>query len=175
MSKQTDPPSPLLEAYLARRDDMRRYFLARLGSGADVEDLVQDLYLKVRDLPADEIRNPAAFLYRLASNLMLDRLRYRRSAGARDAAWRSLHHVSVGTADVVDAPDAEAGFIARQRLDRVSEALKTLSPQTQRVFQLHKFDGLTHAETAARLRISRSAVEKHISAALKHLMIRVGR
>lgn len=175
MSDELDPSSGLLATYLARRDDMRRYFLARLGSGADVEDLVQDLYLKVRDMPAGEIRNPAAFLYRLASNLMLDRLRHRRSTVARDAAWRSTHHVSVGAQDIVDAPDAEAALIARQRLDRLSEALKTLSPQTQRVFQLHKFDGLSHAETAARLRISRSAVEKHISAALKHLMIRVGR
>lgn len=175
MSDELDPSSGLLATYLARRDDMRRYFLARLGSGVDVEDLVQDLYLKVRDMPANEIRNPAAFLYRLASNLMLDRLRHRRSTVARDAAWRSTHHVSVGAQDIVDAPDAEAVLIARQRLDRLSEALKTLSPQTQRVFQLHKFDGLSHAETAARLRISRSAVEKHISAALKHLMIRVGR
>ena len=127
-SSHSDPPNPLLATYLARRDDMRRYFLARLGSGADVEDLVQDLYLKVRDLPADEICHPAAFLYRLASNLMLDRLRHRRSANARDAAWRRSHHASIGADDVVDAPDAETVFIARQRLDRVSEALKTLSP-----------------------------------------------
>jgi RNA polymerase sigma-70 factor (ECF subfamily) len=40
---------------------------------------------------------------------------------------------------------------------------------------LHKFDGLTHAETAARMGISRSAVEKHVSLALGHLLKRVGR
>ncbi|WP_309606368.1 sigma-70 family RNA polymerase sigma factor [Phenylobacterium sp.] len=170
----SESPGPLLEAYLRRRDDLRRYFLARLGPAADVEDLVQDLYFKVRDLPAEEILNPAAFLYRLASNLMLDRLRYRHSTGVRDAAWRRTHHVSIGAVDIVDAPDAEAEVIARQRLARLAEALTTLSPRTQRVFQLHKFDGLSHSETAARLGISRSAVEKHVSLALKHLMIRVG-
>ena len=65
-------------------------------------------------------------------------------------------------------------MIARQRLEKLSKALETLSPVTQRVFRLHKFEGLTHAETAERMGISRSAVEKHVSLALGHLLKRVG-
>ena len=34
---------------------------------------------------------------------------------------------------------------------------------------MHKFDGLSHAEIAARLGISRSGVEKHIAVAMVHL------
>jgi DNA-directed RNA polymerase specialized sigma24 family protein len=86
--------SPLLASYLERRADMRRFFLAKLGPDADVEDLVQDLYLKVIALQDEPVNNPPAFLYRLASNLMLDRLRQRRRAGARDADWRSTHQTS---------------------------------------------------------------------------------
>lgn len=168
-------PSPLLASYLERRDDLRRFFQARLGPTADVDDLVQELFIKVQDLPGDDIVNPAAYLYRLASNLMLDRLRAAKRGGARDAEWRRTNHASVGTLDVADAPDAEAEVIARQRLQRLTEALAALAPTTQQVFKLHKFDGLSHAETAARMGISRSAVEKHVSLALKHLLIRVGR
>lgn len=171
----SDGSSPLLTSYLERRDDMRRFFLAKLGANADVEDLVQDLYLKVISLQDEAVTNPPAFLYRLASNLMLDRLRQSRRAGMRDADWRSSHQTSVGSVDVVDAPDAEAAVIARLRLEKVMTALSALSPRTQRIFKLHKIDGLSYVETAAALGISKSAVEKQISLALSHLHSRVTR
>ncbi len=167
--------SPLAAAYLERRDDMRRFFLARLGGRGDVEDLVQELYLKVQAVTEEPIENPPAYLYRLASNLMLDRLRRAKRAGARENEWRQANHTTVGALDVAEEPDAESAVIARQRLEKIAEALKTLSPVTQQVFRLHKFEGLTHAETAARMGISRSSVEKHVSLALGHLLKRVGR
>ncbi|USQ93923.1 RNA polymerase sigma factor [Caulobacter sp. RL271] len=167
--------SPLATTYLERRDDMRRFFLARLGGRGEVEDLVQELYLKVQAVTEDPIENPSAYLYRLASNLMLDRLRQARRSGARETEWRRTHHATVGALDVADTPDAESAVIARQRLEKLASALETLAPLTQRVFRLHKFEGLTHAETAARLGISRSAVEKHVSLALGHLVKKVGR
>ena len=52
--------SPLASAYLERRDDMRRFFLARVGGRGDVEDLVQELYLKVRAVTDTSIENPSA-------------------------------------------------------------------------------------------------------------------
>ncbi|AVQ04485.1 RNA polymerase subunit sigma-24 [Caulobacter segnis] len=170
-----DRSSPLLASYLERRADMRRYFLAKLGPDADVEDLVQDLYLKVLGLGDAAVTNPPAFLYRLASNLMLDRLRQGRRARMRDADWRSSHHASLGAVDIVDAPDAESVVIARLRLEKVMAALSALSPRTQRIFKLHKIDGLSYVETAAALGISKSAVEKQISLALGHLHSRVTR
>lgn len=175
MKDASPAPSPLATVYLERREHMRRFFLARLGGRGDVEDLVQELYLKVQSVTEDPIENPQAYLYRLASNLMLDRLRQARRAGARDTEWRRTNHATVGALDIADTPDAESAVIARQRLEKLSRALESLSPVTQRVFRLHKFDGLTHAETAARMNISRSAVEKHVSLALSHLVKRVGR
>jgi RNA polymerase sigma-70 factor (ECF subfamily) len=167
--------SPLAAAYLERREDMRRFFVARLGGRGDVEDLVQELYLKVQAVTDEPIDNPPAYLYRLASNLMLDRLRRAKRAGERETEWRRNNHATVGTLDVADVPDAESAVIARQRLEKISQALATLSPTTQKIFRLHKFEGLTHVETAERLGISRSAVEKHVSLALGHLLKRVGR
>lgn len=167
--------SPLASAYLERRDDMRRFFLARLGGRGDVEDLVQELYLKVQAVAEGPIDNPPAYLYRLASNLMLDRLRQARRTSARETEWRRTHHASIGDQDVSDTPDAESAVMARQRLEKLSSALEVLAPLTQEVFRLHKFEGLSHAQTAERLGISRSAVEKHVSLALSHLVTRVGR
>jgi RNA polymerase sigma-70 factor (ECF subfamily) len=137
--------------------------------------MVQELYLKVQSVADAPIDNPPAYLYRLASNLMLDRLRQAKRSGARETEWRRTHHASVGALDVSDTPDAESAVIARQRLEKLSLALETLAPLTQKVFRLHKFEGLSHVQTAERLGISRSAVEKHVSLALGHLVAKVGR
>jgi len=166
----------LLDAYLARQEELRRYFNARLNQASDVDDLMQDLYLKVAAAPpVDEIRSPGAYLYRLASNVMLDRLRQRRRAVARDSDWRRLYHVTTPLEDAADLPSAETAAAARQHLSRVVEALDALPPMTQQIFRLHKFEGLSHAETATRVGISRSSVEKHMMEALRHLTAKVGR
>src|SRR6516164_3593014 len=89
-------PNDLLDAYLSRRDDLVRFFAARLRSMAAAEDLVQDLYVRVASLDSDEpVENPSAYLYRLASNLMLDRLRSDRRSGARDSAWVQTQRLEV--------------------------------------------------------------------------------
>ena len=169
-------PSPLLEAYLSRQADLRRYFIARLGQSGDVDDLMQDLYLKVAaTLVTNDIRNPGAYLYRLAGNVMLDRLRSRRRATNRDTDWRALYHVVTPFEDAADLPSAEAAAAARQQLRRLVSALDDLPSLTQKAFRLHKFEGLSHAETADRLGISRSSVEKHMMEALRRLAAVVGR
>ena len=167
--------SSLLDAYFDRREDLRRFFAARFGSPEQAEDLVQDLYLKVKAMdPAQPIDNPGGYLYRLAMNMMLDQTRAQSRSSVRDAAWRQVHHQTRGDEDVADEPDMEGALTARRRLAVLLAALDDLPLQTQRVFRLHKFEGLTHAETAARLGMSRRMVEKHISNALKKLLSRMG-
>lgn len=174
MDEQT--ANSLLAAYFDRRDDLKRFFLARTGSPTDAEDLLQELYLKVAAVHGrDEVRLPAAYLYRLASNLMLDRLRQQRRSVARDSEYRAATNVTVGAEDVADQPGADDAIAGRQRLARIVAALADLPARTQQVFRLHKFDGLSHAETAGKLGISRSAVEKHVSAALSYLLARIDR
>lgn len=167
-------PSLLVSVYLAKREDLKRYFTARLGSPEAAEDLVQDIYFKLRTAPAEEVRSPAAFLYRLGSNLMLDKLKQQRRASIRDGAWRASRTQSIGADDIADEPSADQALEARQRLERIVVALQDLSPACRRAFTLHKLQGLSHAETAAAMGVSRSAVEKHIIAAMQQLMSLLG-
>jgi RNA polymerase sigma factor (sigma-70 family) len=164
----------LIGLYMERRADLLRFFTMRLRSPAAAEDLVQDIYVRLSGLEQPpEIQNPMAYLYRLGSNLMLDRLRGERRTANRDGAWLDSQTTRVGLHEVSPEPSAEATVAARQRLALLTEALKDLSPQTQRVFRMHKFEGLSHPEVAAAIGISRSAVEKHMMAALKHLLARL--
>ena len=165
----------LVSIYLEKRDALLRHFTACLGSEAAAEDVVQDIYLKLRGLDPDTpVQNDVAFLYRLGSNVMLDRLRSRRRAAARENAWRDVRGSVIGGEEVVDEPAADEVAHGRQRFARMLAALEELPPQTRRIFRLHKLEGLSQAETAAALKVSLSTVEKHLRAALNHLVERLG-
>ncbi len=164
----------LVDTYLARRPDLVRFFTLRLRSATAAEDLVQDIYLRLSALdPGAEIHNPVGYLYRLGSNLMLDRLRGERRAAVREGAWLDSHSTRMGSEDISEAPSAERAVISRERLAAATAALRDLPEQTQRVFRMHKFEGMSHPEVAQALGISRSAVEKHVMAALKLLSSRL--
>ena len=171
---ESEGETSLLETYLARRPDLVRFFTQRLRSAAAAEDLVQDIYVRLAAQDSGvAIHNPVGYLYRLGSNLMLDRMRGERRTATRDSAWLDSQTMRIGAHEISSEPSAETTVAARQRLALLGEALKELSPQTQRVFRMHKFEGLSHPQVAAALGISRSAVEKHMMAALKHLLARL--
>lgn len=167
---------PLMAAYLQRRANLVRFLAARAGSLAVAEDLAQELYLKLagRTLSTErrggeEVGNPAALLYRMALNLMLDRARGEARSAARDTAWRQVVRAEIGGVDIADEPPADEAAASAQRLRQLVAAVRDLPPQAGRAFRLHKLEGLSHAETARAMGLSVKGVEKHISAALKAL------
>lgn len=164
-------PPGLLETYLDQREAMSRFFRARMGSEADVEDLLQELYLKVagHDPGHADIQSPRAYLYRLASNLLVDRWRAWQRSRARDSAWRMTTRTPGVAEDVDDAPSPEAVLLDRDRLDQLLQVIATLPQRTRTIFRLHKIEGVSHADVAKRLDISRSSVEKHMMDALRAL------
>lgn len=170
MADSTEPlGSPLMALYLSKRADLLRFFTARTSSRAEAEDIVQEIYLKISVSEPDALENAAAYLYRLGANVMLDRLRSRRRSVTRDDAYYQTFRSDVHGADAAEAPDPEAAIDASRRLARVMHAVQELPPQCKRVFVMHKIDGLSYAEVAQALGVSRSAVEKHMIAALKRL------
>jgi RNA polymerase sigma factor (sigma-70 family) len=165
----------LLETYFAQRGGLKRLLRARLGSEEEAEDLVQEMYLRLqRGSGSGDVQNPAGYLFKMALNLALDHQRARRRSSARDGQWVEVTRIRLGDDDVADLPSAETAYGAKQRLAVVMAAIEELPPHARRVFTMHKFEGLTHPEIAAKLGISRGTVEKHMTTALKHLIARVG-
>ena len=167
----------LLAVYLERRPALVRHFTARTRSPDFAEDIVQDIYVRLQALTeasAGEITSPVAFLYRVGGNLMLDGVRQRQRAAARDQAWSDVSGAVSDGVSVSDLPSPEDAAWARLKLDQVTAALEDLAPNARTALRLHRIEGLTHAEIAARMGVSRSSVEKYLSAALARLLDRVG-
>ncbi len=58
---------------------------------------------------------------------------------------------------------------AQQCLEKLQRALDQLSPQARATFMMHRRDGLSFDEIAARLGISRALVKKYLMRALMQL------
>jgi RNA polymerase sigma-70 factor (ECF subfamily) len=171
---------PLLALYLQRRANLVRFLAARAGSLAAAEDLTQELYLKLAARAAqpsegagEEIGNPTALLYRMALNLMFDRARGETRSAVRDTAWRQAVRTEIGGVDIADEPPADEAAASAERMRRLIAAVQDLPPQAGRAFRLHKLEGKSQAETAQAMGLSVKAVEKHVSAALKALTLRL--
>ena len=160
----------VLALYFAKRANLVRFFAAKTGSLEEAEDLAQELYLKLAARGGDaQPDNTQAFLYRVATNLVIDRARSGQRSATRDTQWREATAVSLGGEDLALDPPADEAVAARERLRLLVEAAAELPPQMGRAFRLHKLEGLSHAETAREMRLSVKSVEKHVSAALKTL------
>jgi RNA polymerase sigma-70 factor (ECF subfamily) len=167
-------PQGLAAAYDSHRAAILRFLRARTRDAAESEDVLQELWIKLREAPRGPIGNVRAYLFQMANNLVLDRERERRRRQVRDRSWTGQAHTLLPVADgEVEAVDPqrtpEEWLSAAQQRDRLLEAIQSLPEAARRAFCLHKLEELSHAQVAARLGISRSGVEKHIALAMKHL------
>jgi RNA polymerase sigma-70 factor (ECF subfamily) len=151
----------LLNQLLAHRTALRGY-LRKLTRGAeDIEDLVQETYVRVCAMPAGvAVESPQALLFRIARNLAVDRARQARSRATDDVADFEPLNVYSREAE----PDAQADL--HRRFESFCEAVDSLPPLCRRVFVLRKVYQLSHAEIAAVLGVSHSTIEKHVAKGL---------
>jgi RNA polymerase sigma factor (sigma-70 family) len=159
-----DPANGLLRAALVEhRAALLRYFNARRVPAEEAEDILQDLAVKLASHASGPVAEPRAYLYRMAENLLLDRIRSDGRRRGREQAWVKAQSGIALDAD--DRPSAERILIARDRLARVSAALSALPERTLFVFRRYRVDAVPQREIAAELGISLSAVEKHLQKA----------
>ncbi len=127
------------------------YFYRATGDRHEAEDLLGELMLRlVRTLPKyDERGRFEPWLFRIAANLVRDRLRRRRSAGPRLS-------LSVGGEDgepladeICDGgPDVADTLVAREEGQALRAALETLDEPTRQTLLLRHFGQMSFAEIA---------------------------
>jgi RNA polymerase sigma-70 factor (ECF subfamily) len=167
-------PAGLVAFYDRHRSELLRFLRARTRDAAEAEDVVQELWIRLHELRPGPISNARAYLFQMANNLVLDRVRERRRRSVRDQNWTEQSYVlapgAEGEMQAVDPGHTpEAQLVEAEEQRALVAAIAELPDGARRAFCLHKIDGLSHAEVAARLGISRSGVEKHIAVAMKNL------
>lgn len=125
-------------------------FLRRRFRQEDAEDLAQETYVRAVSARG-QIRNPRAFLARVALNAARDQIRRRK---ARPVLVRD----DAAAPAVMQASQAEAIFL--------KQAVEALPPGLRQVFILSRFGGLTYEAIAHRCGISVKTVEGRMTKAL---------
>lgn len=154
-AKKNKSRSESVEAtYRAYDRELRWFLMQRLrGRGESAEDIRQEIYLRMlRFTDTELVREPRAYLYRVARNVLHDKL----LLVARERA-------TFETSGSETTGDQTAQIEYSRDLKSI---LSQLPPLHRAVLQLRKTDGLSYAEIAQKLGISVHTVKKYVHAAL---------
>ncbi|MES1249710.1 MAG: RNA polymerase sigma-70 factor [Chitinophaga rupis] len=127
------------------------------------QDLAQDVFAKVwvRREKLKEIERFDAFLFIIARNVIIDRLRKKVFNAANETfLLEYFADPSLAPSDKMELKEMEA--IIRKAID-------ILPAQQRTAFCLSRFQGLRHEDIAARMGISKESVKSYIVRALVHL------
>lgn len=174
-SERPADQTPLAQAFFEKRENLLLFLAARTRCMATAEDLLQELYLKVAAVAADDaaVRAPTALLYRMASNLLVDHVRSSQRSARRSADWRRETRPFAGAEEISAETPADEAVISRERVRLLAEAVAALPPQMGKAFRLHKLEGLSQKETAQAMGVSVKMIEQHIQAAVRQLAARL--
>ncbi len=149
------------------RPGLMAFFLRRLGSHAEAEDLTQEVFVRLADADPAQMQSPEAYIFRMAANLLRDRSRrekvrfdYLADAMAADGAG----------VDVLDPLRVSA---ARESLVGLTDALRELPERDRAIFILYRLENVDKRDIAQAFEISLSTVERHLARAMAHVTRRV--
>lgn len=132
---------------------LKAYLRSSFPSVADVEDVVQESYVRIwkRKLTGP-VQSAPSFLFRIARNLAIDLIRRRQVSPETPVS-------DVSALPVLDQrPDAAESVCTREELDALLEAIDSLPPRCREILILRKLHGLSVADIARKLGIAEGTV-----------------
>ena len=148
-------------AYSRLRRSLARYASRYFRRHQDIEDVVQEAFLKV--LEAEQQRNiqvTDAYIYRTVHNLAL------KTIDKRDYKFTDTVGDDVPQSVLLETPSLEDQYESQERFGQFCRAVRQLPVKCQRVFILRRIYGLSPDEIAERMGISVKTVEAHLTKAI---------
>lgn len=143
---------------------LKAYLRSSFPAFGDVDDLVQESYLRIWKARAIKpIISAKAFLFRVARNIALDRVRRNLTSPIQPVGDLAALRV------IDESNDVTANLTLHEKVSLLSDALATLPPRAREVIILCKLQGLSHREAASQLGIAGKTVDEHMIRGLKRL------
>lgn len=156
--------SALARFHREYRPALMAFFLRRLHSPADAEDLAQEVFIRIAAHTDTAMRSNEAYIFQIAANLLRDRVRRNRVRDDYVAGMRSVDGCGV---EMLDPYRVVAG---REALAQLNAGINELPERTRQIFLLFRYENLDQRAIAESFGISVSAVAKHIYRAMAVLM-----
>lgn len=145
---------------VARHAPALARFAAASGAGTDVEELVQDTFVRAFGA-IDTFRGESSFLtwlFTIERRLLLDRRRSERRRGPE---------VELDEEHVTTTHDALDSVVAAESQQRLRVAVGRLSPMQREVFALRVSEGLSYKEIAEAVGTTEGAARVHYHNAMR--------
>lgn len=155
-------------AFQKYNESLVRYLSVRLRSRRDAEEVAQEAYARMLKLDEpDTISHMQAYLFRIASNIAIDRMR----SQDRKPQHLSLDAVSEGISAPAVAVDRIVG--TREQLSLITEIVAELPPKCRKAFLLYKFKEQSYREIAERMQLTESMIRKYVLRAIVYCRSRL--
>ncbi|MFA7293443.1 MAG: sigma-70 family RNA polymerase sigma factor [Rhodocyclaceae bacterium] len=149
---ENSPLGCLNRAWQTHAAEIRRFLVHRGGNVQDAEDLLQELFLKAVQQPDFcTLADPRAWLFHVARNLLIDRLR--------------LAKTQVPLPDDLAASEEPALKPVDQLSHCIPRVLSELAPADREAILLCDLQGMTQQAYAERLGISLAAAKSRVQRA----------
>lgn len=160
--QDTEQARWFVDEVLPHENDLRGWLRTRFPSIGDVDDLVQEAFLRLlKAHDSGSVVNPRAYLFVVAKNLALNQLRhlkYERPQGANMVDPLSI-------LDEVNSPPEAMAL--KEEFQHLIKAIQSLPDRCRQVMTLRKIYGLSQKEVANKLGISEHTVEAQGSIGLR--------
>ncbi|HRZ98728.1 MAG TPA: RNA polymerase sigma-70 factor [Paludibacter sp.] len=135
-----------------------------LRSRTIAEDIVQNVFLKIwqKRTEFSDVENIPGLLFKIAQNEAVDVMR-KQSRETLGIECQAVEETKSEKNEIMD------GILETELNTILSEAVDQLPLQQKRVYQLHKEQGIKHADIAQQLNLSVSTIQSHMKLAVGNI------
>jgi RNA polymerase sigma-70 factor (ECF subfamily) len=157
----------VIQLFESLRDSVYRYVVTLLREPAAGEEITQEVFLRLfrQHRAGRSVKNPRAWIFRVAHNMAVDEARtrkFRRSLDEKE--WLELEESRRDT-----APGPEESAAEAQQTRRWHVGLTSL-PEQQRACLLLRSEGFRYREIAEILGVTTSTVAESLRRAIRRMM-----